>query len=98
MQRLISGLVYVLYVIHYFDASDMESTFRILFGFLLPLLCIWFADQLGGYIGGGEVAITKKSPGIIIKMVGWIILLIPIIRIIFSTYSPDIDPNSPAQP
>ena len=78
MQRLLSGVLYLAYVLHYFNISNIESTFWILFGLLLPLLCIWFSEQLSDYVGGGEMAITKKSPRAIIEFIGWIAFLIPI--------------------
>ena len=47
---------------------------------LLPLACIWFADELGEYVGtfpGPEV--NRKSPGWMVKLGGWILLLLPAI-------------------
>ena len=84
MQRLLSGLLYLAYAANYFKASKIESTFWIMTGLLLPLMCIWFSVQLGDYMGGGEIPFTKKSPGAIVKGVGWIILLIPAIQILSS--------------
>ena len=49
---------------------------------LLPLACIWFGDELGEYVGGGS-SITRKSPGWMVKIGGWVLLLLPAIRFLF---------------
>jgi hypothetical protein len=53
-----------------------------LFGLLLlPLACIWFADAMGKYTGFsplGQLNITKETPGCLVALVGWILLLLPI--------------------
>ena len=47
---------------------------------LLPLACIWFADEMGEYIGVlPGPAITTKSPGWMVKLGGWVLLLMPAI-------------------
>src|SRR5262245_26332695 len=55
---------------------------------LLPLACIWFADELGEYVGtfpGPEV--NRKSPAWMVKLCGWLLLLLPAILFFFmSTY------------
>jgi len=53
---------------------------------LLPLACIWFADELGEYVGVFPgPAINRKSPAWMVKVGGWILLLLPVI-IFFFTY------------
>jgi hypothetical protein len=49
---------------------------------LLPLACIWFGDELGEYVGG-KSGITRKSPGWMVKLGGWGLLLLPAIRFLF---------------
>lgn len=51
---------------------------------LLPLACIWFGDEMGEYIGllPGP-GITRKSPGWMVKVGGWVLLLLPVIIIWF---------------
>jgi hypothetical protein len=46
---------------------------------LLPLACIWYGDELGEYVGGRS-SITRKSPGWMVKLGGWVLLLLPAIR------------------
>jgi hypothetical protein len=47
---------------------------------LLPLACIWFGEEMGEYIGilPGP-AITSKSPAWMVKVGGWVLLLLPAI-------------------
>jgi hypothetical protein len=57
-----------------------------LFGFLLiPLACIWFGDGMGRYAGYsplGQLFISKESPGCLVALVGWILLLLPVLAVI----------------
>ena len=48
---------------------------------MLPVGCIWFSDAMGGYDGsmGHWAPITYPSPGILVRIVGWVLLLLPII-------------------
>lgn len=49
-------------------------------GLLLPLACIWFSDELGEYVGAlPGPGITHKSPGWMVKIGGWVLLLLPAI-------------------
>jgi hypothetical protein len=49
-----------------------------------PLACIWFGDELGDYVGilPGP-AISKRSPGWLVKVCGWFLLLLPVILVWF---------------
>ena len=45
---------------------------------LLPLACIWFGDELGDYIGAlPGPAVNRRSPGWLVKLAGWFLLLLP---------------------
>lgn len=50
-----------------------------------PLACIWFGDVLGEYVGllPGP-AISKRSPGGLVKVCGWVLLLLPTILVWFN--------------
>jgi hypothetical protein len=78
MQQLLSGLLYVTYVAYSAWANEVESTIWIAVILALPVMCIWFAEQRGDYVGLGEAPITKKSPSIVLRGVAWIVLLIPL--------------------
>jgi hypothetical protein len=50
----------------------------IVLGLLFPLACIWFGDELGEYIGVlPGPAINRRSPGWMVKVGGWCLLLLP---------------------
>jgi hypothetical protein len=46
---------------------------------VLPLACIWFADEIGDYVGWlPGPSINKRTPGAFVKVGGWILLLLPL--------------------
>jgi hypothetical protein len=89
--KLISLLIAALYVIAFTclfvfdeerDAQWKGSLFRGVSGLFLwlglSLGCIWWGDELGeGLIGAKYGLISKSSPGWAIKLMGWILLLLP---------------------
>ena len=53
-------------------------------GLLFPLACIWFGDELGEYVGMlPGPAISTRSPGWMVKLGGWCLLLLPAIIALF---------------
>lgn len=47
---------------------------------LIPLLCIWFSDEMGNYIGAlPGPAVNKSTPGCLVSLGGWLLLLFPAI-------------------
>ena len=47
---------------------------------LIPLLCIWFGDEMGNYIGAlPGPGINKSTPGCLVTVGGWVLLLLPIV-------------------
>ena len=50
---------------------------------IVALALIWFCDEIGDYTGGfhrvGRPYITKKSPGVLVSLFGWLLLLLPVI-------------------
>lgn len=52
---------------------------------VLPLACIWFGDEMGEYIGTVPgPGINRKSPGWMVKLGGWVLLLFPAILFLFT--------------
>jgi hypothetical protein len=51
-----------------------------------PVAMIWFGEEIGDYLGGfhriGRPYITKKSPGSLVSLFGWVFLLAPAILIL----------------
>ena len=81
MNRIASLLVAIPFLGYFASLYGQKG---ILLGFAyiaLPLACIWFPDSMGGATGtrmgsltGPEV--TKASPGCLVRIVGWLLLLV----------------------
>lgn len=82
--RILSGILAAVYVIVALVAGGGEEGFKVLLCLLLPLACIWFGDAMGGFTGpAGTIGITAASPGMILCILGWVILLLPVVFVIF---------------
>jgi hypothetical protein len=69
---------YLLYALIFICESKL-ALLELAAGLALPLACIWFGEALGnyrGFFGGGIV--THKSHPSIIRLIGWLILLLPL--------------------
>jgi hypothetical protein len=70
-------------------ASFLEGAkgfFRILLFLILPLGCIFFSDALGSYTGFSRPLgprVTKTTPGCFIALIGWVLLLFPLLSVIW---------------
>lgn len=75
--RILSLIISIAYLLF---AINQDSRWPVMLGFLmLPLGCIWFGDELGGFIGVGSkgIFISETTPGIFVQIVGWLLLLMP---------------------
>jgi len=78
--RLLSGLLAAVYIIGAYIGEGGELAWKVGIGVILPLACIWFSDAMGDYIGptsGG--GITSTTPGWLVCIGGWLLLLLPLI-------------------
>ena len=51
---------------------------------LLPLACIWFADDMGEYAGNLLVpGLAKPTPGVAIRIAGWFLLIVEFVVLLF---------------
>ena len=76
----IAGIVSIAYIIIGYMLNGSETALKITFQFLpLPLILIWFGDTIGRVTGmiGLRPNIIKTSPGYIVKILGWAILMVP---------------------
>jgi len=66
-------------------SSEVVGTFlKLMLYFILPLVCIWYGDELGEYVGTlPGPAITKTTPGWMVKLGGWFLLFLPAILAFF---------------
>ena len=77
--RSLSLIVTIAYVL-FFIIDGSKNMWLIMLAFLmLPLICIWFGDELGDFTGLGPhlIYISNSSPGISIRIIGWVLLLMP---------------------
>jgi hypothetical protein len=78
--RILSGLVAVIYIVAAFMLGGGEVAFKFAIFLVFPLFCIWFADAMGGYVGMTTwSSITEPTPGVIVCIMGWFLLLLPVI-------------------
>ena len=53
---------------------------------IIALALIWFGEEIGEYTGGfhriGRPYITKKSPGALVSLFGWLLLALPVILLL----------------
>jgi hypothetical protein len=85
--RFLSGLLALIYILGASLVAGAEGGFKIGLGVILPLTCIWFSDEMGGYTGSaGSIWISAPSPGIIVRILGWLVLLLPVIFLIIACF------------
>jgi hypothetical protein len=91
--RTLSGSIAAIYILLAGIGVGPEAAFKVVMFLILPLACIWFSDAMGGYTGsgsvflGGGMPITQPSPGIFVRIVGWIVLLLPVVILIIGYFS-----------
>lgn len=81
--RILSGIIAAAYLVGAYLAADGELALKVGLNLILPMACIWFSDAMGGYtgVGMGSHAITSPTPGCLVAFAGWLLLLLPIIRV-----------------
>lgn len=87
--RVLSALLAVLYLIIAFLAAGGEGAFKLAIFLIFPLVCIWFSEAMGDYVGPtwSGPSISTPTPGIFICIAGWLLLLLPVIILIIATVS-----------
>jgi len=83
MGRVLSIVVSVGYIVAAYFAGGCIAAGKFVIFCVLPLACIWFPDAMGSYTGNitawmGRPAITSTSPGCMVSLVGWLLLLLPL--------------------
>jgi hypothetical protein len=77
--RKLSGLLVLAYIVGAYLDINAEAAFKVMIGCIFPLACIWFAEAMGGYVGPTTmINITNQSPGMVVCILGWVILLLPV--------------------
>lgn len=86
--KILSLIISIIYLIAGYNIGGGKLFLIILVCLILPLACIWFSEYLGDYTGPSLMNydgdsfpdIDKKTPGCLIALFGWmILLLLPVI-------------------
>jgi len=78
--RVLSTMVVAFYIVVGAFAGGARAAFLAAAFSMLPLACIWFSEAMGGYVGPAwRGAITGPSPGLMVCIAGWLLLLLPAI-------------------
>lgn len=79
--RGISVAVAIAYLlVAYFAGGGGKAVLQVTGFLVLPMACIWFSDDMGGYTGMmGHGQITSITPGCFVAFGGWLVLFLPVI-------------------
>ncbi|NNF42828.1 MAG: hypothetical protein HKN62_07245 [Phycisphaerales bacterium] len=77
--RLTSLLVAVTYVAATLVIAGSEAACGMTLSLVLPLGCIWFADDLGAYTGSIHLHTATATAGGIVRVGGWVLLAMPFV-------------------
>jgi len=75
--RIISLIIACIYIIMAFFVGETGFWIYVLGYLILPLACIWFGDEMGGYTGFWRGIPLRQTPGGFIRFMGWVLLLLP---------------------
>lgn len=79
MARILSLIVAIGYLAAAYFFADSEVLFKMISFLLIGMACIWFGDPLGritGFRWIGNINVSQETPGSVIKILGWILLLL----------------------
>ncbi|HEU4433971.1 MAG TPA: hypothetical protein VFR51_11380 [Pyrinomonadaceae bacterium] len=87
LSRVLSLLVAIGYLVIGFLIAQPKSARDVLVVLLrvaamvvFPLLCIWFSEEFGDYVGPiPSPGISKRSPAWMVTLGGWFLLLLPLL-------------------
>ncbi len=83
LSRIISAVIAVGYIIAAFTMGGGELGLQAIGFLILPMGCIWYGEELGEYVGLLPLpAITQRTPGCLVKVMGWVFLFIPFILLL----------------
>jgi len=78
--RILSSLLSIIYIFVALVSRGAEAACWALIFIIFPLACIWFSDAMGGFMGpAGAISVTKASPGIFVRALGWLLLVLPLL-------------------
>ncbi|MFH1856565.1 MAG: zf-TFIIB domain-containing protein [Candidatus Omnitrophota bacterium] len=81
--RVIASIIALFYLGGAYVHFGAEAFFRIFLFLILPLACIFFSETMGNMTGfiakPCSPVITKPSPPFLIALLGWVLLLLPMV-------------------
>lgn len=85
LNRILSGLVAAVYLATALYFESPEIAWKVGLFLIFPLACIWFSEAMGEFTGNSaSVSITATTPGWMVLIGGWIVLLLPVIMAVLS--------------
>jgi hypothetical protein len=79
VSRILSAIVAIIYLAVAFVYDGPVGIVKCVMFITLPLIVIWFPDEMGAYTGGiGAQYIDTESPGCLVAFGGWAVLLLPL--------------------
>jgi len=85
--RLASLVVAAVYFVAAAICDGGAGVLQCAIALVLPLGCIWFSDELGEYTGrAGHGMISNATPGPLVAVGGWALLLLPVIMLAIGPY------------
>ncbi|KPK71976.1 hypothetical protein AMJ87_06100 [candidate division WOR_3 bacterium SM23_60] len=86
MARTLSLAIALVYLVAALIYGGWELLLIAAIVLIMPMAMIWFGDEIGDYVGGfhriGKPYITKRSPGSLVSLFGWALLLAPVVIIV----------------
>lgn len=62
------------------EQEALKGVVYLLSYLVLPIACIWYGDEMGSWTGTMRLhGITSASPGCIVVIMGWILLILPVV-------------------
>jgi hypothetical protein len=83
VSRWLSALLVTAYIAVAFVAGGSLLGVTTAGACLLPWMCVWFPGAMGSYTVGQVGMITSASPATMVWLMGWVVLLLPVIVILF---------------
>ncbi|MGC8862141.1 MAG: hypothetical protein ACP5R5_05110 [Armatimonadota bacterium] len=86
LSRIVSAAIAAVYVVKAFFSSGPESALAVALLLLVPLGLIWFGDDIE--IPGNRLSDVPsgRTPGYLLRMIGWVLLMLPIIAAAYMRY------------
>ena len=86
--RILSLILAALWLALCAFGGGLEAVLKNAMMLVLPVACIWFADELGSLTTGftgpiSEMPITRESPGWLVRVFGWVALVaLTVVRVL----------------